>query len=227
MTVATEGEVQAYGRMGRQLLPTGALWKLNPGGVLVALLEGLGRVFADADARVRDVLEEADPRTATETLSEWEEALGLPGPCAELAPTKALRRAAIVAALVGAGGQTPAFLEALALSLGYVVELEEHQAFVAGSYAGAPLSNGPWVHTITVHGEVAAVKFLSAGSGQAGDPLVSVGNGPLECALERVAPAHALVVFVYDLPAVGYGPWTTIVPTPVEVAIGVPDLLVT
>lgn len=73
------------------LLPPGRLWRMV-GGNLSALFLGCADELARLDARVDDLLNEADPSTATELLPEFEKELGL-----EEASTIEERRARVVA----------------------------------------------------------------------------------------------------------------------------------
>lgn len=67
---------EAYARMMAALLPPGRLWRLVDG-VLSKLLLACADELARLDARVDDLLDEADPRTASELIPEYERELGL------------------------------------------------------------------------------------------------------------------------------------------------------
>ncbi|HRD47444.1 MAG TPA: DUF2313 domain-containing protein, partial [Caulobacter sp.] len=64
------------------LLPPGAAWARDSEASLTKLLAGLAEEFARVEGRGLALAEEADPRTATELLGEWEAAFGLPDTCA-------------------------------------------------------------------------------------------------------------------------------------------------
>jgi hypothetical protein len=66
----------AYARMMTALLPPGRLWRLV-GSVLSDLLLACADELARLDARVDDLLDEADPSTATELIPEYESELDL------------------------------------------------------------------------------------------------------------------------------------------------------
>lgn len=65
------------------LLPRGPIWKRTPGSTLDAVLYALGREAARADARINQVIEEADPRTSIEELARWFDDYGIPSACLE------------------------------------------------------------------------------------------------------------------------------------------------
>lgn len=66
----------AYARSMKALLPPGKLWHMV-GGVLEKLLVACAQELARVDQRALDLLEEADPRTTSELLAEYERELGL------------------------------------------------------------------------------------------------------------------------------------------------------
>lgn len=118
-----------YAGMLEALLPQGKLRRLA-GSVLSKLLLGSADELARVDDRVGDMLNEADPSTATELLPEYELELGLTA-----AATIEERRANVVARLVRRQRFRPAdFRQALAPLLGQaavdVVVLERSRAFV-------------------------------------------------------------------------------------------------
>ena len=62
-----------------QLLPDGLFWrKLDDGTRLYHMLEGMAEGFVRLHNKGLDLIEEMDPRTATDMLENWEELLGLP-----------------------------------------------------------------------------------------------------------------------------------------------------
>lgn len=84
----------AYARMLTAFLPPGKLWRLVSS-VLSKLFLGCADELGRLDARVGDMLNEADPSTATELLAEYERELDL-----DAAATIEERRARIVALLL-------------------------------------------------------------------------------------------------------------------------------
>ncbi|TAH39300.1 MAG: DUF2313 domain-containing protein [Planctomycetota bacterium] len=191
--------VRQYADQLWALLPTGLVWRRSPGTVFDALLQGCAGELARLDKRSADLLREADPRTTTELLVDWERVCGLPDPCVGELTTVAERRAAVVQRLTQQGGQSVAFLLALGLALGYAITIEEFRPFQCGiSQCTDPLSNGDWIYTFQVHAPEFTVRTLQCGVGRMGEPLRTWRNDLLECAIQRAKPAHTHVLFAYD-----------------------------
>lgn len=123
----------AYARMLWALLPPGRVWR-RIGSVLFTVFEANADELARVDARVINLIDEADPRTTLELLPEHERELGL-----ETASTLAERRARVVARTIARQRYRPADLqEALAPLLGQdaadvvVIETTHAQALAMG-----------------------------------------------------------------------------------------------
>lgn len=92
------------------LLPRGPAWdRLQP--FLAALIDGFNEVVIEAYNRMLDVIDEADPRTATETLSAWLETWGIPAVGESLPATTEGQRALLVGKVTSQGGQSTAYYE--------------------------------------------------------------------------------------------------------------------
>lgn len=173
---------EEYRDLLRRLTPRGPYWERILGDTWVALLWGLAGVFAHLHARVNQLLTEADPRTADETLAAWEEMAGLPDPAAGSPGTVEQRRLALHAHITAQGGQSASYFEGVAANLGIDVEVTSvpYRPFrVNVNRAGDRLYDGAWcfVWRVTVGG---------AGP-----------NARLEALFERLKPAHTLIEFVY------------------------------
>lgn len=166
----------------QQLLPTGPAWPREPDSVLSALLHGLAAEFARLDGRADWLLEEADPRTATELLEDWERVVGIPDECAGQGDTVAARRAAAHQKLAELGGQNAAYFLGIAKVLGFTGVILEYRPFVAGDHAGDLLYGDAWVFHWTL--EITQ---------ETGD----VDRAVLECVIGRAKPAHTTVNFTY------------------------------
>lgn len=219
MTIAEEDRIKAHGRQLGVLLPPGRAFSREPGGRQSQLLEGMGEEFANLEARTQDLLREFDPTRALELLEDWEEALGLPDPCVGVPATLEERRNAIIARLVALNGANSADLIALGATLGYDIRVAQHRPFQAGhSHAGDELANHQqpfqaglsragdalsnreeWLWVVDIIGPFVTVRTFQAGRSVAGEPLTSWNNALLECTLSRVAPAHILLRFLYEL----------------------------
>lgn len=180
-------DAAAYGRALKKLLPPGSVWRLIDS-VLSRLFHGTGDELARVEQRGRDWIEETDPRTATETLSDWERALGLPDEDILTIPaTDAERQTAIVQKLLRTGGQSPAYFEGLALACGWVVFVTEpYGATVARcgtARCGDPMNGTGFAFVWQVEVDSQLPNALS--------------TDELERVLTRVKPAHTLIVFYY------------------------------
>jgi uncharacterized protein YmfQ (DUF2313 family) len=165
-----------YRRALQALLPPGAAWPREPDAVLTRLLDGWAEEFARADARAGELLDEADPRTAVETLPEWETDYGLAGE-----GTDADRHAALVAALNAQGGAAAAFFIALAAAAGVAITISTYRPFEVGrSMVGEALYNGTWRFTWLVTGPAATPAELQA---------------ELEALFATLKPSHTAVTF--------------------------------
>lgn len=182
----------------RRLLPRGRVWATDPESVQARLATGLGGVYARQTARANQLLVDAFPSGTVELLPEWEEALGLPDPCAGESPTVEQRRAHVVARLTNSGGQSAAYFIAYAAALGYTVSVENYAPFRAGrSRAGDAFADQDWSQTWAVEAPLETITWFRTGIGGAGEPLAAWGNTVLECELNAIKPAHAILQFHY------------------------------
>lgn len=167
----------------QQLLPPGIAWTRARDATLTYLLGALADGLARADASAASLLAEADPRTTSQLLAEWETSAGLPDPCVKEPQTIEQRRRALVTRLTATGGASAAYFEGIAASLGYHSTVEDVATHV-------------WrVNTR----EDAAVTWARAGEAVAGDPIRSWGEDRLECVITRLKPAHTRVLFAYGV----------------------------
>lgn len=171
---------ERYVRPLLQLLPPGPIWEYESGDDMYELIRAMSYPFVRVAERVQDLLEEYDPRTTTELLSDWERVLDLPGDNPNPATTVAGRRAAVHALLLGHGDPTLGFYEGVAEGLGYdaTVVHKQYNPFVPGYRAGDPLTNHEW----------AFVWNLLGMSDGAGDTL-------LKWTVEQTVPEHTALFY--------------------------------
>lgn len=193
-----------HAQMLRQLLPRGAAWDFAPDGTFARLLEALAAEFARIDARVIDLLDEADPRTALETLVDWERVAGLPDSCAGAPDNVAERQIALVQKLTSLAGQTPADFIDLAALIGFEIDIEEHRPLRVGFRVGDACKDEAWAFAWTVRVQpfdgagrpVLAIAHFKVGD-RVGARVRGFGSLDLECVIRRAAPAHTAVIFAY------------------------------
>jgi uncharacterized protein YmfQ (DUF2313 family) len=159
--------------MLRGLLPRGKAWEAETGTVFASLLTAIAQEPTRLLARVDVLFDEADPRTTTETIDEWENDFGLPGKCEQPA-TLSARRVALVAKVTANAPPDFARINELAAQAGYVVTVKEYVAdlYVCTSNCNASLYDEWWVFTWDVTAATGAQNAL------------------LECLLEDMAPRH-------------------------------------
>lgn len=193
------------------LLPTGPVWPRDPDGVLSRTVRGLTGVHHHAWNRVRDMLDESDPRTTYETIDMWETDCGLPDPCLDDPPTAIeARRAAVIAKRQMGGVTTPVDFIELAAILGYEIEIEEFRPFRAWSpcnaainpdfgtdMAGTKLARIAWAHCWRVRVlNDRAIWWMRCDSACTAF-IRDWAQGDLECVFERIKPAHTLIIWAY------------------------------
>ena len=187
---------EIYTQVFQALLPKGRIWPRDAEAVLTKLLSSWADELARVDVRADDLLDELDPDTAFEMLTDFERVSDLPDKCVYGEETIAQRREAILAKLTSRGGQTPAYFIALAARLGYEIEIEEFRPFRAGSGAGERAYSTDWAHAWRVNAPFETMWYFRAGSG-AGERLAAWGNDKLECVIADKAPAHTVLLFGY------------------------------
>ncbi|AGC43248.1 hypothetical protein MYSTI_01917 [Myxococcus stipitatus DSM 14675] len=180
-------DAPSYARVIKKLLPPGSVWDLLTDGKLSALCLALAQELTRVDGRAGAVLNEADPRTATETLEDWERVLGLPDADVPVIPsTVAERRLAITQKLVRVGGQSKPYYVALAAACGYTVTIDDSYGATilrAGFRAGARVFGVQWAHVWRVDVQPPTGDALS--------------HAELEAIIRRAAAAHTVVFFRY------------------------------
>lgn len=186
--VGVTEQQRSYGRMLQQLLPRGAVWRFESGSVLHRLLLAIAGELSRVEERGAALVEESDPRTAVETLGEWERLLGLPDTCVQSIPaTVEERRLAITQKLVKVGGQSRAYFIALAAACGYTVTIDDSYGattFRTGrARVNSRLYSDEWAHVWRMD--------VQPPTGPA------LAHAELECIISRVAPAHTVVLFEY------------------------------
>lgn len=171
-----------------QLLPRGKAWKATPDSLLGKLLMAFPDGSARVDARMLDLLAEADPRTATELIGAWEETVGLPDGCTGALTDLDDRRAAVWQKYTAQGGQSAEHFKAVAASLGYDVRIDEYDVFTCVGRCDDFVRDTAWAFAWTV-----VVKPVDEDSPDLG-PFQSPG---LECIISGAAPSHTRALFDY------------------------------
>jgi uncharacterized protein YmfQ (DUF2313 family) len=181
------------------LMPRGLAWPKDPLSVMGQVMSGLSQVWQRHVEQNNNLLIDAFPATAVELLPEWEAALGLPDPCAGVAPTVAARQQQVVARFAGSGGQSAAYYIAYAAILGYTITITQFApARVGQSRVGQPLNGPAWAFAWRINAPLNTVVQSRVGISRMGDPLASWGNAVLQCEISEIVPAHTIPIFAYS-----------------------------
>lgn len=178
------------------LSPPGQALPRDPDSLWQRLLEARAGAFSRLDGRADALLEEADPRTASELLPDWERVTALPDPCVIGEQSTSERQQAVVRVLTGTGGARKAYFIGLAADLGYDIEIDDYTAHTVGSDVSEPLRSIDWRWAWTVRAAAETVREKTVLSG-VDEALASWGNERLECVFNRLAPAHSMIIFAY------------------------------
>ncbi len=183
----------------QRLLPTGAAWPRDLDATLTRFWGGVADEVAALHARAGDLSEvESDPAQASELLSDFERAFGLPDPCAPQQQTLEQRRLALLARISGLGGQSRAYFIATANAIGYAITIDEFRPFRVGiNRVCDHLYTAKWRFAWRVNAPEVTVRYFRVGRNAVGDPLRSWGNEALECLIGRLKPAQTHVLFAY------------------------------
>jgi uncharacterized protein YmfQ (DUF2313 family) len=180
------------------LLPRGRVWPKDPDTTITEVLNGLSPSSANLNARANQLLVDAFPASTTELLPEWEETLGLPDPCVGPSPTIEQRRAQVVARFIGDGGQSVPYYVNFAETLGYPITITEFAPSRFGSTFGEPMCGEPWANVWQVNAPTFVIEPFEFGVSEFGEPFAYWDNSVLQCEIQRLAPAHTIVIFSYS-----------------------------
>ena len=180
--------VDKYTSQLKHLLPPGRLLDLSPGSVISRFLGGLAVELARVEARAADLVLETDPRSAVETLPEWERMLGLPDARVPVIPTgTAERQRAVTQKFANRGGQNDAFFAKLCADCGYTV-------------GGVGLHAGNGLHRVDdrigarVYGSAWAYSMTIVLTNVADD---AIPQADFERVVRHATQSHVVVVFEY------------------------------
>jgi uncharacterized protein YmfQ (DUF2313 family) len=178
-------------------MPRGAIWPRDADAVQTQVLGAVAYSYLRSGARAVGLLSDAFPVAPVELLPEWEASLGLPDPCAGIAPSLQARQQAVAARFVATGGQNAAYFVAVAAALGYQITITQFAPSRFGQAFGMLFGGSAWAYTWQVNAPEYSVQPLQFG-GDFGDYFSQWGNTVLQCELQRLAPAHTTLIFNYS-----------------------------
>ncbi|APW38958.1 hypothetical protein RD110_18555 [Rhodoferax koreense] len=188
-----------YAQQQLGLLPIGPAWPVEGDNASVRIFDPTATALQALHQRAEQLLEEADARTASELLDDWERVVGLPDPCLDPPGSTAERRRRVVQRLTYQGGQSAAFFIGFLAALGYAgATVDVFRPMRANSKCNAAINQGGWRFGWRVNVPAAANKKVMTVRGRCSDPLASWGDPGLECLLAIHKPAHTRLF-------VGYG----------------------
>lgn len=207
--------VRDYKALLLNLLPTGLAWPREGAVQRDKMVEAYSLELDRVDSRVGNMLDEADPRTALETLPDWERITGLPDECV-FAPSQTIqeRRNRVVQKLTAIGGQSTGYYKQQADALGYETIFKEFRPFVCGLSECGLVEEEIGASTV-VYGvtelldlryywrvevlEPRVTWFRVSESELGKDPLAKIDFADdLECIINKLKPAHTEVIFSYE-----------------------------
>jgi uncharacterized protein YmfQ (DUF2313 family) len=205
-----------YAQVMADLLPSGIVWPRDPDTDLMRTVRGLADEFARVHDRDCDLLAEAYPPTATETITDWLRVCGLPSECTGPLETLQEQRDGVMNRLSSRGGQSRQYFIEGAAALGYEIDIIEFRPMLADQCRADDMcwhqSSGRldesvravqdrrhdwWFVWRVVSRTPAKLTIFRADESCAGEPLEKYSNEMLECWIYENKPAHTMVSFSY------------------------------
>lgn len=181
----------------RRLLPPVSV---DPTGPEVSVeLEAEGNALDAALASSDQLLLEADPRTCSLMLADWERTYDLPDPCVHVAQTVDQRRAALVSLATMQGSQSRQFYIDIATAMGYPgATIDEYRPMTCSDNCNGALWSEADRFVWQINLPYAGGGVFVMNSNSACDsPLAAWGDDVIECRINRFKPAHTTAVFAY------------------------------
>ena len=178
----------AYASQIAKLLPPGVLWNFEEDSTLRGALLGIADEFTRVRIRGTHLIDETDPRTASETLEDWERVLGLPDELITTIPAgMPERRVAITQKVVSRGGQNYDFFDVLCAAAGYPlvsIELFAESVLRAGFRVSDRVYGDVYAYTMHVTVDPPTGAYLT--------------NAELERVIRAATHSHIEVMFTFN-----------------------------
>lgn len=176
------------------LLPKGPAWEDDD----PELLNAWSQEFARIQARIDNLIDEADPRTTFELLLDYERIFGLPTDCMTgVEQNLQQRRNALVTQMITIGGQSRAYFIALAAMAGFAITITEFDPFTVASTVNEYIYGMDWWFAWQINAPQQSVNYFLMTSA-VNEALAMWGNNLLECLINRYKPAHTIAIFAYS-----------------------------
>lgn len=190
----------AYLSQLQALLPLGPAWAREPQAMCTRLLDSLAEEFARIDAVAAQLLDEADPRTTQDMLTDWERVAGLSAFSSVDGSllSNDQRRANLVSRITERGGQSPAYFIALAARLGFAVTITEFREWCVGDDVEALLCGAEWNFAWRINVPLVTASEWTVESDVETPFSVIWLNALMESVLHEDKPAHTVLLFNYS-----------------------------
>lgn len=182
------------------LYPRGPAW-VREKGLVNNLNTSTAAELVKIDSRKDRLIDESDPRTTNEMLSDWERNYGLPDECTPIGSNIERRRNTLVTKINFLGDMRPIAYIAIAKELNYDVDLNEWSPFVCGSSecGSTDMLGGEeirFVWNFNIYG--VSETFFETGLSVCGDPLGAWQDADeLICRVNKQKPSHTKVFYFY------------------------------
>lgn len=182
------------------LLPPGPAWERKKGSPGSAVLTACANALSRIDAIAMRLLEEADPRTCSETFQDWMRVYGIPDECMQAVDelTEEQMRQALLL-LVRRSGLTKAFFQELGAIFDIDIETGSADPFSVDSRVDSRIYGDEWAHAyvLIVRTSLNTNRSFFTTTSRVSERLSTWGIDFIECLVRKNAPAHAEVVFEY------------------------------
>lgn len=175
----------SYAKQFAALLPPGRLWNLEQDSTLQATLAAMADEFERIRLRGANLIDETDPRTATETIADWERMVGLPDErVTTIASAIEDRRVAVTQKVVAQGGQNYQYFSDLCAACGWpLVSISKNPLLRVGFRVGARCYGETFAYSLTLTLGTPATHALA--------------KADFERVIRHVTHSHITDVFIY------------------------------
>lgn len=186
-----------YAQLLANLLPPGPAWSKDD-----PLLQGCAPALGRIEQRADDLLLEIDPSSVSELIDRYETISGLPDLCTPSATQSLTERRQRLAAKINVeGGLNAAFYLGQLEQLGYEnasIGRYECPEFTCESSCTDSLYDASWRYLWTVYIPASADVSEMTCNDACNSSLRAWGDRVAECVINKLAPSHSIVNFVYQ-----------------------------
>lgn len=182
------------------LLPKGPAWEDKQSEEMDAVLYLTAKELQRLDLDIAQLIDEADPRTASATLSQWYKEWGIPDECLKAlsSTTSDQWRQILVTKIRSLGLTYSELLVVIARVSGMKSATAQRvEPFTTASRTDARLYGRSWDHAVLIISATADQIQYFRTSSRTDERLAKWGNQLFECLVKSVSPAHKVLVFSY------------------------------